>query len=154
MSIWTDAITLGLATIGANLGVVNTWTTLRGKKVRLLVTPKWGLAPGWTGLSIDVVNLSSFPVTITEIRFTLDRSRSSLPKRVPIPSDAIVQGERVPTTLQPHHSMDVVFEVDWLGSLDIVMAYALTSGGAITRGTSGALKQFRSRGNRVCNQIG
>ncbi len=144
-----DEITLGIAILGAALGILNTWQSFSLRRVRLRVTPKWSLAHNWTGLSIDVVNLSAFPVTITEVGFTLDHSRKSLPKRVPIPAHETVQGEPLPTTLQPHHSLDIAFNADFLGSLDIRKAYALTSSGEIARGTSGALKQFQLRGNRV-----
>jgi hypothetical protein len=106
---------------------------LRSKRERLRVTPKWSLASGWTGLLVDVANLSSFPVTIIEIGFTLDRSRRSLPKRVPIPAHAIVHGDCLPATVQPLHSISIVFGADWLHELRVCKAYALTSGGGIAR---------------------
>jgi hypothetical protein len=149
MFLWKDVITFGLAGVGAALGVVNTWTTVRSKRVRLRVTPQWSLASGWSGLSIEVINLGAFPVTVTEIGFTLDRSRSTLPKRVPIPTQAIVQGDVPPTTIQPHEATSLIFNADWLGSLPIQRAYARTASGEIARGTSGALEQFKSRRNRV-----
>ena len=148
MSISRDTLTLGIAVLGAALGVINTWNSLRSSRVRLRVTPKWALTPDWTGLSIDVVNLSSFPVTITEVGFTLGRSLSRLPRRVPIPHHSVVHGPALPVVLQPRDLLDVVFSCEWVGSLRIHSAYALTASGEIARGNSGALRQFRARGHK------
>ena len=142
-------LTLGLAVLGAVLGVLNTWDGLRSRRVRLQVTPRWSMAPNWTGLSIEVINLSSFPVTIREVGFTLDRSRKRLPRRVPIPNHAIVNDATYPSTLQPREVLDLVFSVEWVGSLHLRAAYAITSSGEIARGTSGALEQFIRRGNKT-----
>lgn len=149
MTLSNDAITLGIAIFGAVLGLVNTWHSLRSVRARLKVTPKWAIAPGWSGLSVDVVNLSNFPVTITEVGFTLGKSLSRLPRRAPIPSHAIMHGPSLPVVLQPHDALDIVFSCDWVGTLPIHRAYALTATGKFARGNSGALRQFRARGNKT-----
>jgi hypothetical protein len=149
MSLSRDTITLAIAVLGAGLGIINTWHSLRSARVRIRVIPKWALTADWTGLSIDVVNLSNFPVTITEVGFTLERGLSRLPRRVPIPSSAVMQGPTLPVLLQPREALDIVFSCEWVGSLQIHEAYALTASGEIARGRSGALRQFCARGNKV-----
>lgn len=149
MSLSRDTLTLAIALLGAVLGVVNTWNSLRSSRVLIRVTPKWVVASDWTGLSIDVVNLSNFPVTITEVGFTIGRSFDRLPRRVQIPPGAVMRGPALPLLLRPHEALDVMFSCDWVGSLEIHRAYALTASGVIARGNSGALRQFRARGTKV-----
>jgi hypothetical protein len=143
---WT---TLGIALLGLCLGVLNSYFVLSSRRVKLRVTPSWSIASGFTGLSIDVVNLSHFPVTVTEIGLTLDDDRGSLPRRMPIPEERIVNGIQAPTKLERGESKSISFLADNLEPYRIRRAYTLTSSGTIFRGTSGALKQFITRGNKV-----
>lgn len=74
---------LALGTIGAALGIVNTYVLLNSRRVRLRVTPESAqLADGAvqtrTGrllnslhIAIEVINLSSFPVTVSGVGLKL-----------------------------------------------------------------------------------
>lgn len=61
--------TLILAVVGAVLGVLNTWRTFSMDRVRVRVRSQYAmrLPEGYEMLSIEVVNLSNFPVTISQI---------------------------------------------------------------------------------------
>lgn len=137
-----SAITLAIAILGAVLGILNTWNSINDRRVRLRVVPKWSIGPNFQGLAIEVVNLSAFPVTISEIGFTIGRSRSGLPRRAPITSQKILNGTVLPIRLDRHHSFSAIFLSQGLSEHDIRKAYALTSSGVIRKGESPALKQF------------
>jgi hypothetical protein len=66
-----QAITLAVAFLGAVLGIINTWHGLDKSKVKLKVQPAhaipYGGADPAIGLSIQVINLSAFAVTIEEV---------------------------------------------------------------------------------------
>ena len=59
-STWKDIVTIGLASVGAVLGVMNTWNTISQRRVRLIVRPTYAYhsAGGDIPLiSISVTNL-------------------------------------------------------------------------------------------------
>jgi hypothetical protein len=68
---WQDMVTLGLAGLGAVLGVMNTWQAMSRERLRLRVRPMQIVSGGGLSFGIEVVNLSSFPVTVEEVGFTL-----------------------------------------------------------------------------------
>lgn len=103
------AITLAIAVLGAALGILNTWNSINDRRVRIRVVPKGSLAPGFSGMAIEVVNLSAFPITISEIGFTIGRSQGTLPRRAPIPAQMFVDGTAVPIKLDRHASFSGTF---------------------------------------------
>jgi hypothetical protein len=68
---WKDIFTIGLATLGAVLGVMNTWNSISQRRLRVKVIPNFvhDLAGQPLGASIEVTNLSSFPVSVAEVGF-------------------------------------------------------------------------------------
>lgn len=68
---WKDIFTIGTASIGAVLGIMNTWNSINSRRLRVKVTPHFlvGLDGEPVGASIEVINLSGFPVTIVEAGF-------------------------------------------------------------------------------------
>ncbi len=145
---WMDWVTLGIACLGAVLGIVNTWQALRDRRTRLRVTPAWNFAEGFSGMSIEVCNLSSFPVTIVELGFTLGKPRGPLPHRMRIPEERIISGRQGPFRVGSRETASIIFYVDNLEQYEITKAYARTSDGQIAFGTSGALRQFIAQGNK------
>ena len=139
---WPAAITLAIAVLGAVLGMLNTWNSINDRRVRIRVVPKWSIAPGFSGMAIEVVNLSAFAITISEIGFTIGRSRGPLPRRAPIPGQMFVDGTDLPIKLDRHGSFSGTFYTDGLEDLDIGKGYALTTSGVIRYGKSPALKQW------------
>lgn len=141
---WTDWITLGIALLGAILGVWNAWQAGRDRAVRFKVraTQAIGLGgPAPTCLSVEVTNFSTFPITIEEVGLTVGKPRGSLPRRAMIPPNSIVRGN-LPMRIEPRHSASVVCWARDLGDDGYDHAYARTSGGEIAFGTSPALLQW------------
>ncbi|MBZ9977815.1 hypothetical protein [Mesorhizobium sp. BR-1-1-10] len=71
---WNNAVTLGVALLGAGLGIMNTWQAISADRVRLRVKPAYaiGVPGGQVMFSIEVVNLSNFALTVAEVGFTLN----------------------------------------------------------------------------------
>jgi hypothetical protein len=69
---WKDVTMIALAAVGAVLGVMNTWNALSQRRVRLIVRPALAYFTGGGPpmFSISVTNMSSFPLTISEVGFT------------------------------------------------------------------------------------
>jgi hypothetical protein len=136
---------------GLILGIVNTWTEAQRSRVRLKVVPGHafpvgvGDEPPVFNFRIEVINLSEFPVTISEVGFRC-HNRSAL---IPL-------GDRVycrffstplPCRLEPHASCTEFYLLDESAIAessrfgDVKGAYARTQCGALVTGTSPALRQ-------------
>lgn len=130
--------------IGAVLGAIKTWNQLQINKVRLKVTPQHAIPVGSLegapiNFSIDVINLSEFPVTITDVGFTLAGNRKATLatlNRIQQPSD-------LPVRLEQRTTYSVWFELstDDPNTKYFLSAYAHTQCGETVTGTSDALKQ-------------
>lgn len=146
-----DIITMSIAAVGAVLGIINTWHALDQRRVRLRVVPKLahpfvGGDFGPTMGCIEVVNLSAFPISITEIGFTIDgdpRKHRRLANLEPVTSDR----QPLARTLEPRHGVTGYFDLDRI-TPDIQKAYVRTECDEVAYGVSPALKQIRkaSRG--------
>jgi hypothetical protein len=141
-----DVITVSIAMIGAVLGIINTWFALDQRRIRLRVVPKSahpviGGKMGNPMGCIEVVNLSAFPVSISEIGFTIDgdpRKHRRLAILQPITSD----NRPLARTLEPRHGVTGYFDIGDL-TPDIQKAYVRTECGEVAYGSSPALKQIR-----------
>ncbi len=71
---WQDGITLGIALLGAILGVYNAWNTWKSEKVSFDVFLEF-LDESYTaseyGITIRVVNRSKFPIFVRRIGFQI-----------------------------------------------------------------------------------
>jgi len=141
---WTNWVTFAIALLGAVLGAYNTWQGWKDRSVRFRVRPKQAIGPDCpmpTCLAIDVTNLSSFPITIEEVGLTVGTPKGTSPRRTMIPSGNILAG-KLPARIEPRHSASII---GWASELPIEHydhAYAKTSGGEISFGTSPALLQW------------
>lgn len=70
---WVDGVTLFIASVGAVLGVINTWHALRKSRVRMSVKARNAYTVGHVDpriqFAIEVTNLSEFPITVSEVGF-------------------------------------------------------------------------------------
>ena len=141
-----DVVTIAIAALGAVLGIVNTWHALNQRRVRLRVVPKLAVLGVGTSsakkmVCIEVVNLSAFPISLSEIGFTLagdPKIASRLSVMAPITTDQ----KPIARTLAPRHGVTGFFEFDNL-TPGIKKAYARTECGTTTYGSSPALKHIR-----------
>jgi len=140
-----DYVTLALASVGAVLGVINTWKSLDRDRPKLRLTPAQAFVVGPRSTSekflcFDVTNLSSFPLTITEVgvlyRWTRKRGAIVLP--------IIRDGGEFPRKLEPRTSFSAYAAPGALANREhtVRCAYVKTACGLLVRGTSQAMKQL------------
>lgn len=101
-----QGITLGIAILGAGLGVLNAWRSWNTDRVRVKVSTSLArsLVADEDAICIDVVNLSSFPVTITSVGFDLASGLNHLA----VPKPIFTRGESLPVRLESRTSLTVL----------------------------------------------
>lgn len=143
---WKDIFTIGTASVGAVLGILNYWNQLNQRRVRLIVRPAYAhpIGGGPPIFSIEVTNLSSFALTITEVGVTgwlgAERGRRSV-----VVSPILIDGKSWPRRLEPRSAVSAFFDPREL-ALDpatFSKAYAKTECGVYAYGRSPALRQLR-----------
>ncbi len=143
---WKDYITLGAALLGAGLGIMNTWHAISARRVRLRVRPSFAIGPaGQQMFSIEVVNLSSFPLTISEVGFSLDWRDIDRGSRAAVTMPIVIDRKPWPRRLEAREAVSLYFDPPdpGRGGKMIGKAYAQTSCGEVCYGTSPALRQLR-----------
>ncbi len=123
------------------LGVMNTWNAINQRRVRLRIRPTHAFTSNGTRMfCIEVINLSTFPVTISEVGFSTRRwiNRGS---RLVVVAPVIIDAKPWPRRLESRESVSAYFSPDdVLGQLKpISRAYAQTSCGEVAYGMSPAL---------------
>jgi len=142
----STAITLAVAVLGAVLGLINTWRAMSQDRLRLRVVPKMAFAVGpWIDERvrpcIEIVNMSTFPVTIRDAGFVLKEGE----KRMVPTTHAFLDGSSLPKRLESRSACTVYFAPDSLDHPDfqsIRCAFARTDCGHEARGKSGALRSL------------
>ena len=146
-SFLNEAITLGVALLGAGLGVMNTWQSISANRVKLRVKPAYaiGYPRGEVMFSIEVVNLSNFAVTISDVGLTLDGDTLGNGPRAAVTHPIIIDGGAWPRRLEARQSVSVYFDPHKfeVSEKKIGRAYARTACDEAGYGTSAALKQLR-----------
>ncbi|HEX4747897.1 MAG TPA: hypothetical protein VH302_00010 [Bryobacteraceae bacterium] len=137
------------AAIGTILGVFNFIQGVRQRRVRLRVRPKVvsvrqghcfynsnELVPNSVPC-LEVVNLSAFPVTISEVGFTLsgDKGRATLVPGLP---------RNLPCRLEPRQSVVIHASEKMALPRNIKSAYAMTECDETRLGDSPVLKKLRN----------
>lgn len=145
MPIELQVVTSCVAVVGAILGLINTWHNLSKDDLRLKIVPancllfRMGVKNEWT-LSIDVINLSSFPVTVEEVGLRL-RSGDKLV----IPATPTTNGKGLPQRLEPREALTIMFDSSISANpklADVRKAYARCQCGSLRYGSGPALKQL------------
>jgi hypothetical protein len=140
--LWKDLATIGLGAVGAVLGIMNTWSAMDQRRVRIRVTPAFLLETDGNplGFSIETINLSAFPVTLSEIGF-----RTSSRRRIVIGSYSTLDGRALPCRLGPREAISFMFgpkDFSPPAGHRIGAAYVRTACGRTITGDSPARKQF------------
>ena len=143
-----DIVTFSFAAVGAVLGVMNTVQALNQQRVKLRVIPKWALFVSGTGFSqemgcIEVINLSAFPVTVSEIGFTLSGTVRK-GQRAAITAPFTSDNQPFARRLESRKAISGYFELKTL-PMGIRKAYVVTDCGEIAYGVSGAMKNLRQK---------
>ena len=147
-----EAITLGVAIVGvasgltgAVLGIMNTWRNIRRDKVRLSVQATWAITALLTGkvdtnLQVRVVNLSEFPVTVSDVGFKLRRGKIATLANVP----GIEPSGSLPIRLEPRTAYSKVFGIEALSNIasELECAYANTECGVVATGNRRGLQNL------------
>lgn len=147
-----DFLTIGCAVLGAGLGILNTLTNLNQRRVKLRVTPKLTVRSGPVAFShknrllpdgvptIEVINLSAFPVTIAEAGFRLKRESGRLAALQP----CVIDNKPWPRRLESREMVTVYFPPGTRFPSNLHLAYATTDCEITRYGDSPALKKFRA----------
>lgn len=137
----------GVGTVGAV--IVALWLARRGNSVRLRVVPKiafpvGGIARQPHRLCIEVTNLSTFPVTITEVGVLYQSTTS----RGQLVQPLLYGGESLPHRLAARTSVTAYADPGALRGNHLVRcAYAATDCGVTATGDSTALHELARQEN-------
>jgi len=137
-----DAITLCLASVGAVLGVINTWKALDRDRAKLKVIPKhaipFGDADPRLRFGIEVINLGTFALTVREVGVLY----YGVQHRGAIVRPILLDGGPWPRRLEPRTAVSVYSQ--GLPSQDgrVRCAYAMTDCDLMFEGSSPALEQM------------
>jgi len=131
---------------GAALGIINTIHQLQRNKLRIKVTPQHAVhlgpfADAQINFSIEVINLSEFPVVIADVGFLLKDGCSATLATV----SGLESKGRLPLRLEPRTSYSKLFRLGTDSGLDlrnVKSAYARTECGATVPGNSPALTKL------------
>ncbi len=138
-------ITFSLAVLGSVLGVINTWKGFDKDRVKIRVSPKHAIPVGATDpnieFSIDVLNLSTFPITISEVGILYHGTKERGVSVNPL----LFDGSSFPRRLETRTSLTAYFYGEALvnAKLRAKCAYAKTDCGVTAKGNSPAFKQLR-----------
>ncbi len=138
-----QAITLVIATVGAILGIINTWRNVDQGRVKLKVVPAHAIPYGSVNpnlrFCIQVTNLSQFAVTIDEVGVFYNGTK----KRGSIITPVLADGGAWPRRLEPRSSISIYSEIPQsIPGTKIKCAFASTQCGRIKTGKSPALRQI------------
>ncbi|NHQ87731.1 hypothetical protein HA050_16560 [Iodobacter sp. HSC-16F04] len=140
---WLQGFTLGIALVGAVLGIINTWHSLDKVRVKLKVVPAHAIPYGGTNellqFCIEITNLSAFPVTVNDAGVFFHGTA----ERGAIVAPVFTDNGHWPRRLEPRSSITVYSQMPRARlNHKIKCAYAKTQCGYTQTGSSPALKQI------------
>lgn len=139
---------------GLVLGIINTWAEAQHNKVKLKVVPEWAFTVNVEGsppfnFEIEIINLSEFPVVISEVGFTCRGNAHLVPTGYAVHN--YTYSTALPCRLEPHASCTEFYLLE-KSAIDeqpefgkVNGAYARTQCGARITGASSALRQIIER---------
>ncbi|WP_439830142.1 hypothetical protein [Aeromonas caviae] len=139
-----EALTLSTAVLGAVLGIMNTWQALDSSRVKLRVVPKQAIPIGPVNqrltFCIEITNLSSFAVTISEAGVFYKNTDMRGAYTNPI----LIDGQGWPRRLEPRSSVTIYGLQPEAKNPEnpLKCAYARTECGVIQTGTSPVFKHL------------
>ena len=166
----TETLSLVLGTMGTVTGCLALWHELNQSKVKLRVIPKV-VRPGGINyvmidsehgdygdqLCIEVINLSAFAVTLSDVGFMVSVSPVPNCKRLTFIQAPTSMGKTLPVRLEPHEAVTCYSRPDAVhpvGMASVVKAYAETECLARAYGTSPALRSVVRSAASVLRNLG
>lgn len=120
-------ITFSLSVLGTGLGILNYWRDASKDKVRLKVIPKRVVASGSAdpriNIGIEIINMSTFPLTICESGFVSREKK----KRLAIIQPITANNETYPIRLEPRTAITIYAILEDVDAIMTECAYASTS---------------------------
>jgi len=135
-----DPVSVTIGAVATLVAVLTFRNTINRQQVLLQVTP----APGWTTpqgdpcVCVEVVNHSSFAVTISEIGLNRDDSR-----RYSILDRPLTNGRPLPQRLESRESITAFFPASEIDLSVVSVGFTKTSCGKVQVGDSPGWKQLR-----------
>jgi hypothetical protein len=148
MSEWMQYFTFSAAMIGAILGIINIWKSIDRDKIKLKVIPRHAIPVGSTDPSIvgsvEVINLSLFAITLSEVGLLLKGTNEKLLFINPL----LAESGELPMRLESKTSVTAYFTTSDIADFysRIKCAYAKTASGEKFNGNSPALRQISRNG--------
>lgn len=147
-----DMVTVSIAAVGAVLGVINTLHSLDQKRVKLRVVPKFAhfVIDGHLGDEvgcIEVVNLSAFPVTLSEMGFTVGHNTARKGDRAVITGPLTADRKSWARRLDSREALTGYFDLSSL-PYDIGKAYVKTDCDEVGYGVSATFQNYYRRRRR------
>lgn len=136
---FVQCATISMAAVGATLGFINTWNTLVRQRVKLVIRP----AGGWETpsfdptISVEVINLSNFAVTINEVGLERQDKKRYVSIR------PMSNGKSLPQRLEARESITASFPLQGIDASVLGRAFAKTSCGEMAWGDSPSLNRIR-----------
>lgn len=141
---WKDGVTLAIAVLGAGLGVLNYWNTVSARRVRLRIKPSVAYSIDNMlqdpMIGIEVINLSTFAVTVTEVGFTLAGTTARAVAARPV----IIDGKPWPRRLESREAVTAYMEQPTRGQYMVPSVYARLASGEHLTGKGPALNGLRA----------
>lgn len=142
-----EGITLGIALLGAVLGIINTFVSVNNSRVKLKVNPADAYLPKpfdeRKRLAVDITNLSLFAITITEVGLYYHNNQRKGIFEQPI----ITDGGSLPRRLEPRQSFTILSEPGAIleeSFNDAKCVFVKTACGVIKTATSNAFEKMVS----------
>lgn len=138
-----QAITLATAIVGAVLGVLNWWRAFNADRVRLQVRVSWAFVPGDSRphISVNVVNLSNFAVTVTRLGFDLVGDA----RHIQLPGNIQTNGKPMPVRMEARTDLTALLPLAAVqdGNTRLRCAFAETACGQRRVGGKEALRHIQ-----------
>ncbi|MCC6865448.1 MAG: hypothetical protein IT280_04745 [Ignavibacteria bacterium] len=99
-----EYLTFGLSITGAVLGIINYFYSWNRDKVRLIIKPKWYYAYPTEHFSVEVINISTFDIYVSEISFYVGQNQKLMD---------MTNLHIFPIQLKPRENRSVVFDSEF-----------------------------------------
>jgi len=137
-----QAVTLATALLGAVLGILNWWRNFNADRVRLRIGVGRALVSNDRThyVSVTLVNVSNFAVTITAVGFDL----RGTDQHIPLPGHWVIDGGTLPKRLESRAAITALAPIGALqrGGNRVAVAYAETACGHRVTGGRKALRNL------------